>query len=154
MKRHISFILIFLLVISLVACGSKEVGNNSQPITVRISIDVKTALDKGYLDYDYILEELEVQATKSDTVWDILDRATKEKGIAVVKRGNGERLYISHIDSIGEFDFEKTSGWVFLINGEMPSYGAASKKVQIEDGDLIQWRFTLNVGKDLGKEIN
>lgn len=52
------------------------------------------------------------------------------------------------MDSLGEFDFYRWSGWMFSYNGRYPGYSMASCKPQ--DGAEIRLRFTLALGKDIG----
>ncbi|MGN1098312.1 MAG: DUF4430 domain-containing protein [Clostridia bacterium] len=52
--------------------------------------------------------------------------------------------------SLGEFDFTDMSGWMFFVNGEMPSVSMSGYEVR--DGDVISLRFTLAGGMDLGGE--
>lgn len=54
----------------------------------------------------------------------------------------------SSMDSLGEFDFYRWSGWMFSYNGKYPGYGMNVCKPQ--DGAVIRVRFTLAMGKDIG----
>ena len=153
MKKIYSILLIVLLVLTMAACtkdNRSSVFSDANMVTVSISIDAKMAHEKGYVDYEYILENTEVQMEEGSTVWDVLNKIAKSKNIPVVKKGSGKHLYVSHINSIGEFDFEKGSGWNYNINGVYPNYGCDNSKATLEDGDAIEWRFTFNLGKDLG----
>lgn len=51
-------------------------------------------------------------------------------------------------DSIGERDFTSLSGWMIAVNGHYISYGAGD--LHLKDGDLLQLRFTLAAGRDIG----
>lgn len=120
-------------------------------ITVTVSIDVKTAHAKGYVNYEYILGSTKVQIDKGSSAWDALNKVTKNNNISVVKRDSGDSLYVSHINSIGEFDFgESYSGWTYNVNGVYPNYGADNSRSVLKDGDVVQWRYTLDYGKDVG----
>ncbi|MPW27233.1 DUF4430 domain-containing protein [Alkalibaculum sp. M08DMB] len=130
----------------------KKVDSNS--ITVTISIDTKTAFKKGYVNNEWIVGKTKVELEKGSSAWDALNKITKSKGVPVVKRGSGDSLYVSHINSLGEFDFEQGSGWMYNVNGTYPNYGCDNSRSVLKDGDVIQWRFTLNIGKDLGASIN
>lgn len=132
----------------------KEEEKDSNTITVIVSIDANTAHAKGYIDYAWILGNTEVEMEKGCSAWDVLSKVSKSKGIPVVKRGSGNNLYISHINSLGEFDFEQGSGWMYNVNGWYPNYGCDNSKSELKDGDKLQWRFTLNVGKDLGTSMS
>lgn len=52
------------------------------------------------------------------------------------------------MDSLGEFDFYRWSGWMYSYNGSYPGYGLNVCKPQ--DGSVIRVRYTLAMGKDIG----
>ena len=52
------------------------------------------------------------------------------------------------MDSLGEFDFYRWSGWMYSYNGSYPGYGFNVCKPQ--DGSVIRVRYTLALGKDIG----
>lgn len=52
------------------------------------------------------------------------------------------------MDSLGEFDFYRYSGWMYSYNGSYPGYGMNVCKPQ--DGSVIRVRYTLALGKDIG----
>lgn len=52
------------------------------------------------------------------------------------------------MDSLGEFDFYRWSGWMYSYNGSYPGYGMNVCKPQ--DGSVIRVRYTLSLGKDIG----
>lgn len=52
------------------------------------------------------------------------------------------------MDSLGEFDFYRWSGWMYSYNGTYPGYGLNVCKPQ--DGSVIRVRYTLAMGKDIG----
>ncbi len=52
------------------------------------------------------------------------------------------------MDSLGEFDFYRWSGWMYSYNGNYPGYGMNVCKPQ--DGSVIRVRYTLALGKDIG----
>lgn len=52
------------------------------------------------------------------------------------------------INSLGEFDFYRWSGWMYSHNGVYPGYGMSQCKPQ--DGSVIRLRYTLALGKDIG----
>lgn len=52
------------------------------------------------------------------------------------------------MDSLGEFDFYRWSGWMYSYNGSYPGYGMNVCKPQ--DGSVIRVRYTLAMGKDIG----
>ena len=52
------------------------------------------------------------------------------------------------MDSLGEFDFYRYSGWMYSYNGSYPGYSMNVCKPQ--DGSVIRVRYTLALGKDIG----
>lgn len=53
----------------------------------------------------------------------------------------------SEADSLGEFDFTNSSGWMYLVNGEIPDVGM--NNYIPEPGDEIMLVFTLLYGEDI-----
>ncbi len=58
--------------------------------------------------------------------------------------------YVEGINQLYEFDCGKNSGWMYSVNGKYPNYGCSSYK--LEDGDKIEWRYTCNLGSDVGDQ--
>ena len=131
----------------------KPAEANDNQIAVTISIDCRTAVAAGYgvsPASGVILSAQSVRVEKGSTVWDVLNKITRSKGIPVVKRGSGSGLYVSSINSLGEFDCGSGSGWMYNVNGVYPMVSCGAYTVKA--GDSIQWRYTTNLGKDLGQE--
>ena len=40
------------------------------------------------------------------------------------------------------------SGWMYKVNGWYPNYG--SSRYQLQNGDVVEWRFTCDLGNDIG----
>ena len=143
----------------LTGCGAKD-GSTGQPATATISIECSTILDnqddlketkKEFVPEDgWILPETEVSFTTGDTVFDILKKICGEKGIQISSRYTPlyDSYYVEGINQIYEFDCGKNSGWLYSVNGKFPNYGASSYKPA--DGDKIEWRYTCNLGSDVG----
>lgn len=149
MNKIRNLLLTMVLVFTVSGC-SDSAENIANPITVNISVDAQTAYEKDYIDYEYILEDMPVEVEEGSSAWDVLNKVAKSNDIPVVKKGSDTTLYVTHINSIGEFDFEQGSGWMYNVNGEYPNYGADSEKSSLKDGDKVQFRFTLDLGKDIG----
>lgn len=62
--------------------------------------------------------------------------------------GMGDNPKPASMDSLGEFDFYRYSGWMYSYNGSYPGYGMNVCKPQ--DGSVIRVRYTLALGKDIG----
>ncbi len=48
---------------------------------------------------------------------------------------------------LSEFDFTESSGWIFTVNGKIPSIGMCDYTP--ENGDVIELHFTLCYGEDI-----
>lgn len=127
----------------------KESGGGTTPedkTTVTLSIDKKT-INKGY-----VLQPTKVEITKGETVWDVLQRELDARDIdydySFYEQYNS--VYVESIDGDGEFDHGSGSGWMYNVDGVYPDYGASL--YILEGGETIQWRYTTNLGLDLGRD--
>lgn len=87
-----------------------------------------------------------------ETVWDVLQRATKEHKIQMEYQGANENIYnsvyVEGINHLYEFSAGPLSGWMYKVNGVYPNYGCSQYK--LADGDVIEWQYTVDLGRDLG----
>ncbi len=90
-----------------------------------------------------ILPETSFPIAQGDTALTILNEAARAHGI-LMEVGGG---YVSGISNVFEFDFGDLSGWLFFVNGQEASVG--SDQVKLADGDVIEWRYTLQMGRDM-----
>ena len=90
----------------------------------------------------------------NDTVWDVLQRATKEHKIQMEYQGPNENIYnsvyVEGINHLYEFSAGPLSGWMYKVNGVYPNYGCS--QYTLKDGDVIEWHYTVDLGRDLGHE--
>lgn len=56
--------------------------------------------------------------------------------------------YVEGISNLYEFDCGELSGWVYRVNGSFPNYGCS--KYTVNDGDVIEWIYTCDLGNDVG----
>ena len=56
--------------------------------------------------------------------------------------------YIEGMNQLYEFDGGPQSGWMYSVNSWFPNYGCSSYTVN--DGDVIEWRYTCDLGSDVG----
>lgn len=125
-----------------------------------ISIDCKTilnnmdslAVQKKQLvpQNGIILPLTKVSFTQGESAFDILLRITKQKGIHMefVNTPAYKSAYIEGINNLYEFDCGPLSGWMYNVNGEYQSDGVSQRKVN--SNDKIEFRYTCNLGEDLG----
>ena len=52
------------------------------------------------------------------------------------------------VSATGTYDEVNTSGWMYKVNGWFPNYGCS--RYQLKDGDVIEWVYTCDLGKDVG----
>lgn len=129
--------------------------------TVTIAISCKTAINNGlnkkpgfsHLPSNgIILQNMKVEFNEGDTVFDILVKVTRKKGIHMEYRGSGSNTYIEGINNLYEFDGGSNSGWMYSLNGVYPNYGVGAYKVK--SSDVIKFNYTCNLGADLGARAN
>lgn len=89
-----------------------------------------------------ILAKVTVQMEKGATVYDVLAKACKVKGIAVDAEYTPlyKSYYIKGIAHLYEKQAGDMSGWIYKVNDVAPNRGASAYK--ISDGDVISWRYT------------
>lgn len=121
-------------------------------ITVTISIDAKTAVNAGCSVNKWVLGNTEVEIEAGSTVWDVLNKVARESGIPVSKIGSGKMLYVQGIGGLFEFDCGDGSGWMYNVNGTYPLVSCGAK--EIKNGDDINWRYTCELGNDLGAPMH
>ena len=97
-----------------------------------------------------ILPQTRVSFAPGDTVFDVLKSACSQAGIQMSSRYTPMygSYYIEGINQLYEFDCGQNSGWMYSVNGWFPNYGCSEYKV--EDGDNIEWKYTCNLGSDVG----
>ena len=155
MKR---FFCLMLLLLLLTGCGSKEELTE----TCTISISCATLLDnmeqvpKEKVDLvpadGWLLETVEVNFAKGESVFDVLQRACREQKIHMefMEMPMYDSAYIEGIANLYEFDCGPLSGWMYSVNGWSPNYGCSSYILQ--DGDVVHWVYTCDLGVDVGAD--
>ena len=88
-----------------------------------------------------------------ESVFDVLQRVTRENLIHMSSRFTPiyNSAYIEAIGNLYEFDCGSGSGWMYNVNGWYPNYGVSRYVVQ--DGDVIEFNYTCDLGRDLGAEV-
>ena len=135
----------------------------SVTITIRVDTLLKNwdLLDPSLQSEKYVPQNGVILKTttyellsEEDTVWDVLQRATKEHKIQIEYQGANENIYnsvyIEGINHLYEFSAGPLSGWMYKVNGVYPNYGCSQYTLQ--DGDVIEWHYTVDLGRDLGHE--
>ena len=96
-----------------------------------------------------ILRSTKVEFDEGDTVFDILQKVTRNKKIHMeyVDTPAYNSAYIEGIANLYEKDCGSGSGWMYCVNGWYPDYGCS--QYEVKDGDVIQWNYTCDLGRDL-----
>ncbi len=99
-----------------------------------------------------ILAPTKVTFYEGESVFDVLQRVCKEKGIHLESSWTPiyNSAYIEGIHNLYEFDCGELSGWMYRVNGWYPNYGCS--RYQLADGEVVEWRYTCDLGNDVGRE--
>ena len=98
-----------------------------------------------------ILKTTKVGFNKGETVFDVLKRTCKKKGIQLEYSWTPmyDSYYIEGIHHLYEFDCGSESGWMYKVNGWFPNYGCSAYELQGDE--KIVWSYTCKgLGTDVG----
>lgn len=176
MKKDLFAIVVIVALVALVASGTKvqsvddyylthidDITEDSQTVTISIRCD--TILDNWdklddslksdkYVPADgVILPTFRAVLRKGDTVYDIFSRVTRYSKIVTdcVYTVNYSSVYVKGINHLYEFSCGELSGWMYKVNGVFPGYGCS--KYVLKGGDVIEWVYTCDLGRDVGGEF-
>ena len=98
----------------------------------------------------WILEPTEVTFYEGESVFNVLQRTCKQKGIHMEFENTPmyNSAYIEGIHNLYEFDCGELSGWMYQVNEWFPNYGCS--RYQLKDGDVVCWEYTCDLGVDIG----
>ncbi len=125
-----------------------------------VSIDCMTILDNlGELKPEklevlpsdgVILKAVSVELYEGESVYDVLQRVCRDYGIQLEAAFTPayNSAYIEGIGNLYEKDCGTLSGWTYLVNGWQPNYGCS--RYALHDGDRVEWRYTCDLGADVG----
>ena len=99
-----------------------------------------------------ILKKQKVVFYAGESVFDVLKRVCKENGIQMESSFTPmyNSAYVEGINNLYEFDCGNLSGWMYRVDGWYPNYGCS--RYQLCDGETVEWRYTCDLGKDIGCE--
>ena len=134
--------------------------NTTKTYTCTFSIECSTILNNlGQLDPDklemvpsggIILSTASVTFYEGESVFDVLQRLCRDRGIHMESSWTPiyNSAYIEGIHNLYEFDCGSLSGWMYRVNGWYPNYGCS--RYQLQQGDVVEWRYTCDLGNDIG----
>lgn len=98
----------------------------------------------------WILEPVTVTFYEGESVFNVLQREMKQRGIHMEFRSTPvyNSVFIEGLNNLYEFDVGELSGWMYQVNGWFPNYGCS--RYQLQDGDVIAWVYTCDLGSDVG----
>lgn len=97
-----------------------------------------------------ILDTITVTFSEGESVFDVLKRVTRQQRIHMEFKMTPiyNSAYIEGIHNLYEFDCGNLSGWMYKVNDWFPNYGCS--RYQLKQGDVIEWVYTCDLGKDVG----
>ena len=98
----------------------------------------------------WILEPVAVTFYEGESVFNVLQRTCKQLKIHMEFMNTPiyNSAYIEGIHNLYEFDVGELSGWMYKVNEWFPNYGCS--RYQLQDGDVIHWAYTCDLGYDVG----
>lgn len=89
---------------------------------------------------------------QGESVYDVLLREMQSNRIHMEAEFTPmyNSAYVQGINNLYEKDCGSLSGWMYCVNGWFPNYGCS--RYQLQDGDVVEWRYTCDLGRDLGRE--
>lgn len=99
-----------------------------------------------------ILKKQKVVFYDGESVFDVLKRVCRENGIQMEASFTPmyNSAYVEGINNLYEFDCGNLSGWMYRVDGWYPNYGCS--RYRLCDGETVEWRYTCDLGKDVGCE--
>ena len=134
--------------------------NKGKAYTCTFSIECSTILNNlAELDPDklelvpsdgVILAPTTVTFYEGESVFDVIQRVCKDYNIHLEFSWTPvyNSAYIEGIHNLYEFDCGALSGWMYRVDGWYPNYGCS--RYQLADGETVEWRYTCDLGKDVG----
>lgn len=115
---------------------------------------VTLSVDKLTINKGYVISPTQAELQSGDTAWTLMKRELDARGInyKYMWSEQYDSVYVQSIDGDGEFDHGSGSGWMYSVNGNYPNYGAS--KYVLKAGDKLSWRYTTNLGEDLGGKLD
>lgn len=140
----------------------QDVTVSSTAYTCTLSVSCATILEHmDWLDSDktelvpgdgVLFPATEVTFYEGESVFNVLQRETKKAKLHMEFENTPiyNSAYIEGVGNLYEFDCGELSGWMYKVNGWFPNYGCS--RYQLQDGDIVEWVYTCDLGKDVGDD--
>ena len=169
MKRIVKIVALILSLMLLWGCAKSDGAevadtNGDGKLTCTLEIRCDTLLEnpdtvpaekaKLVPEDGILLPVKEVEFTGGNSVFDVFRQVLREEKIhfEYVDASAYDSVYIEGIGNLYEFDCGPQSGWMYSVNGTYPGLGCSG--YTLADGDVIVFRYTLDLGADVGAEKN
>ena len=119
---------------------SNNSSSSQQPPNGKITVNMQV------IGVDSTLMSGTLSLEKNTSVYGALKTLAAQKGVSISTSGFGASTYVRVIGGLKEFDYGGNSGWLYMVNGIKPSYGAYSYK--LNDGDTVKWYYTTDYTKE------
>jgi len=168
MKKIIVLLTVIAMLAALCACGRTDTAATQAPTEAaqakcKVTVECASVLnnmdalsaDKAELipADGVLLPETEVAFADGETVYDVLVRLCKEKGIVLDAPDTvGYGHYVSGVNNLYSGDCGDLSGWMVSVDGTFPSEGISN--IKAEENRVIAVRYTCDMGGDIGASYN
>ena len=119
---------------------SNNSSSSQQPTNGKITVNMQV------IGVDSTLMSGTLSLEKNTSVYGALKTLAAQKGVSISTSGFGASTYVRGIGGLKEFDYGGNSGWLYMVNGIKPSYGAYIYK--LNDGDTVKWYYTTDYTKE------
>lgn len=167
MKRIVKAMILVLLLCILCGCGKTNTaqvadtnGDGKLTCTLEIRCDVlldnldELTMEKAALvpENGILLGVTEIEFAGGASVFDVFRKCLREEKIhfEYVDASAYDSVYIEGIGNLYEYDCGPQSGWMYSVNGVYPGLGCSA--YTLADGDVIVFRYTCDLGADLGAD--
>ena len=167
MKRMVKLSILVLILGLLCGCGKADKSavadtNGDGRLTCTLEVRCDTLLqnldqlpeEKRVLvpEDGILLAVREVEFTGGNSVFDVFRQTLREEKLhfEYMDASAYDSVYIEGIGNLYEFDCGPQSGWMYSVNGICPGLGCSA--YTLADGDVILFRYTCDMGADIGAE--
>lgn len=133
-----------------------------EPAPMEVTISISCAsINNNIADLDpaktglvpsdgWLLKAVKVEFNEGESVFNVLQRVCKQNKIHMEFMNTPvyNSAYIEGIGNLYEFDCGPLSGWMYSVNDWYPNYGCS--RYELKPGDVICWRYTCDLGSDIG----